>query len=62
MVYIGIAEKKMETTIVYWWSLSRGYLGTVEKKMEATIQGLALRVQGFGLTLAPAVWSFWNKV
>ena len=29
---IGIMEKKMETTIVYW-----GYIGILEKKMEATI-------------------------
>ena len=30
--YIGIMEKKMETTIVYW-----GYIGIMEKKMETTI-------------------------
>ena len=29
---IGIMEKKMETTIVYW-----GYIGIMEKKMETTI-------------------------
>ena len=29
---IGIMEKKMETTIVYW-----GYVGIMEKKMETTI-------------------------
>ena len=31
---MGIMEKKMETTIVYW-----GNLGIMEKKMEATIMG-----------------------
>ena len=30
--YIGIMEKKIETTTVYW-----GYKGTMEKKMELTI-------------------------
>ena len=30
--YIGIMEKKMETTIVYW-----GCIGIMEKKMETTI-------------------------
>ena len=30
--YVGIMEKKMETTIVYW-----GYIGRMEKKMETTI-------------------------
>ena len=30
--YMGIMEKKMETTIVYW-----GYIGIMEKKMETTI-------------------------
>ena len=30
--YMGIMEKKMETTIVYW-----GYMGIMEKKMETTI-------------------------
>ena len=30
--YIGIMEKKMETTIIY-----RGYIGIMEKKMETTI-------------------------
>ena len=54
LVYIAMMEKKMETTIVYWWSLRKGHLGIVEKKMEATIQGLGLRVQGFGLTLNPS--------
>ena len=33
-VYIGIMEKKMETTVVYWV-----YIGIMEKKMEATIMG-----------------------
>ena len=31
-VYIGIMEKKVETTMVYW-----GYIGIMEKKMETTI-------------------------
>ena len=30
--YIGIMEKKIETTIVYW-----GYIGIMEKKIETTI-------------------------
>ena len=30
--YMGIMEKKMETTIVY-----RGYIGIMESKMETTI-------------------------
>ena len=30
--YIGIMEKKIETTIVYW-----GYIGIMEKKMETTM-------------------------
>ena len=30
--YIGIMEKKMETTIIYW-----GYIGIMEKNMETTI-------------------------
>ena len=30
--YIGIMEKKMETTMAYW-----GYDGIMEKKMETTI-------------------------
>ena len=30
--YIGIMEKKVETTIVYW-----GDIGILEKKMETTI-------------------------
>ena len=30
--YIGIMEKKMEATIVYW-----GYKGIMEKKMETTV-------------------------
>ena len=30
--YIGIMEKQMETTTVYW-----GYFGIMEKKMETTI-------------------------
>ena len=30
--YIGIMEKKTETTIVYW-----GYIGIMEKKLETTI-------------------------
>ena len=29
---VGILEKKMETTIVYW-----GYMGIMENKMETTI-------------------------
>ena len=33
--YIGIMEKKMEATIVYW-----GNIGIMENKMEATILGL----------------------
>ena len=41
--YLGIMEKKMETTIGYW-----GYSGIMEKKMEATIVcwlwGLGFRV------------------
>ena len=47
--YIGIMEKKMETTIVYWGYIRimehklettivyRGYIGIMEKKMETTI-------------------------
>ena len=40
--YIGIMEKKMETTVVYWkikWKLlfHRGYIGIMEKKMESPI-------------------------
>ena len=31
---MGIMEKKMETTIVYW-----GYIGIMENKMETTIMG-----------------------
>ena len=31
-VYIGIMEKKMDTTIVYWV-----YVGKMEKNMETTI-------------------------
>ena len=30
--YIGIMEKKMETTIVYW-----GYIGIMENKMETIV-------------------------
>ena len=30
--YIGMIEKKMETTIVYW-----GYIAIMEKKMETTL-------------------------
>ena len=30
--YVGILEKKRETTIVYW-----GYVGILEKTMETTI-------------------------
>ena len=30
--HIGIMQKEMETTIVYW-----GYIGIMEKKMETTI-------------------------
>ena len=30
--YIGMMEKKMEVTVVYW-----GYIGIMEKKMETTI-------------------------
>ena len=30
--YIGIMEKKMETTLEYW-----GYIGIMEKKMETTL-------------------------
>ena len=38
--FIGIMEKEMEATIVYW-----GYIGLMEKKMEAIgIMGLGLRV------------------
>ena len=32
MSYIGIMEKKMEATVLYW-----GSIGIVEKKMETTI-------------------------
>ena len=40
--YIGIMEKKMETTIVWEvgfrvWGLGSGYIGIMEKKMETTI-------------------------
>ena len=40
--YIGIMEKKMETTVVFWkikWKLlfHRGYIGIMEKKMETTV-------------------------
>ena len=31
-IYIGVMEKKMETTVVYW-----GYIGIMEKNMETTI-------------------------
>ena len=34
--YIGLMEKKKETTIVYWGL----YTGVMEKNMEATILGL----------------------
>ena len=34
MGYMGIMEKKMETTIVYW-----GHIGMMEKKTETTIMG-----------------------
>ena len=34
MVYIGIMEKKMETTVICW-----GNIGIMEKKMETTIRG-----------------------
>ena len=30
--FIGMMDKKMETTIVYW-----GYIGVMEKKMEASV-------------------------
>ena len=40
---MGIMEKKIETTIVYW-----GNLGIMEEKMEATIMGL----YGLGLRVA----------
>ena len=45
--YVGIMEKKMETTIVYW-----GYIGIMEKNMETT---------GFrDWDLGVGVWrSFW---
>ena len=36
---IGIMEKKMEITILYW-----GYIGIVEKELETTILGLGFRV------------------
>ena len=36
---IGIVEKKIGTTIVYW-----GYTGMVEKNMEATVQDLRVWV------------------
>ena len=32
IMHVGIMEKKMETTILYW-----GYIGAVEKKMDTTI-------------------------
>ena len=32
MGYMGIMEKKMEATVVYW-----GYIGIMETNMEATI-------------------------
>ena len=44
---MGIMDKKMETTIVYW-----GFIWIMEKKMEATIydlglsKGLGWRVRG----------------
>ena len=34
---MGIMEKKMETTIVYW-----ACIGIMEKKMETTIEGLGV--------------------
>ena len=40
--YIGIMEKKMETTRAY-----RDYIGIMENRMETAIQGLGLR--GFGV-------------
>ena len=39
---IGIMEKKMEATIVYW-----GYIGTMEEKMEAIIVYRVIR-EGLG--------------
>ena len=40
--YLGIMEKKMETTIVYW-----GYLGIMEKKMEASTVSMSMLQSGF---------------
>ena len=57
---MGMMEKKMETTIVYWGNLGImerkmeittvcwGNLGIVEKKMETTIMGFGIRLLGFG--------------
>ena len=41
--YIGIMEKKMETTIVY-----RDYIEIMEKKMETTIMGYMSSYSGVG--------------
>ena len=32
--FMGIMEKRMETTVIYW-----GYIGIMEKRMETTIMG-----------------------
>ena len=41
---MGIIEKTMETTIVYW-----GYIGIMENRMEAAIMGLGFKAEGSGL-------------
>ena len=41
---LGIMEKRMETTIVYW-----GYIGLMEKKMEATIVVIGIQALAEGV-------------
>ena len=62
MLGLGIMEKKMETTIVYW-----GYMGIMENKMETTII-LGLYHNMFSLdsftpaVLCPFVLQIWEHV
>ena len=56
--FIGIMERKMETTRIYrgnkgiYW----GHIGTMEKKMETTIQGLGFRVLSYSPPLVDRIW------
>ena len=55
LVYMGIMESKMETTIVYW-----GYMGVMEKKMEITIVGFKQSRDGLwvlAITNSPGGWN-----